>query len=70
MDLTLNKFIEEFNMLPLEDKEYLIDIMEKNLIEAKREKLFHRIKECEGNLEKGEIKKGTVQDLYEDLEND
>jgi len=33
---TLNKFIEDFNNLPLEEKEYLVEIMKKQLSESKR----------------------------------
>ncbi len=33
---TLNKIIEEFNHLPLDDREYAVEVIEKQLIEAKR----------------------------------
>jgi len=66
----LSKIIEEFSYLPLEDKDYAIDIMKKQLIDAKRDALFRRTKQAETNFKKGAIKKGTVTDLYEDLEND
>ena len=32
----LNKLIEDFNLLSLDDKEYALDIAKKQLIEAKR----------------------------------
>ncbi|MEW6326668.1 MAG: hypothetical protein AB1487_03610 [Thermodesulfobacteriota bacterium] len=67
-ETTISKVIEEFSILPLEDKEYLIEIMEKQLIEAKRERMAQRAKEAMGNFKKGLIKKGTVKDLREDLE--
>ncbi len=66
----LSKIIDEFSYLPLEDKDYAIDIMKKQLIEAKRNALFRRAKQAETNLKKGAIKKGTVKDLYEDIEDD
>jgi len=56
---TLNKLIEDFNHLPLEEREYLIEIAKKQLIEAKREKIAKRAKEAEKNykeLQKGEGK--------------
>lgn len=68
--VTLNKFIEDFITLPLEEKEYLLDIKKKQLIEAKRDSIAERTTECLNNLAKGEVKRGTVKDLYEDLEND
>jgi hypothetical protein len=69
-NITLNKFIEDFIILPLEEKEYLLDIMKKQLIEAKRESIVERTRDCLDNLAKGEVKRGTVKDFYDDLEND
>jgi hypothetical protein len=66
----LNKLIEDFNHLPLEEKEYLIEIAKKQLIEAKREQIAKRAKEAEKNYKKGRIKSGTVKDLRKDLESD
>jgi len=34
---TLNKLIEDFSHLPLDDREYLIEVIKKQLIEAKRD---------------------------------
>ena len=67
---TLNKLIEDFNHLPLDEKEYLVEIAKKQLIEAKREEIAKRAKEAEKNYKKGRIKSGTVKDLRKDLESD
>jgi hypothetical protein len=67
---TLNKIIEEFSHLPMDDKEYAIDMIKKQLIEAKREALAKRAKEAIGNLKKGMTKKGSVKELFKDLESD
>jgi hypothetical protein len=67
---TINKLIEEFNLLPLDDKEYAAEIIKKQLIEAKRGAIAKRAKEAETNLRKGMIKKGTIKELYKDLESD
>ena len=66
----LNKIIEEFSHLPMNDKEYAIDMIKKQLIEAKREALAKRAKEAIGNLKKGMTKKGSVKELFKDLESD
>ena len=68
--ITLNKLIEDFNQLPLSDKEYAADIIKKQLIEAKREAIAKRAKEAMANLKKGMIKRGSVKELYKDLESD
>ena len=66
----LNELIDTFNSLALEDKEYAADVINKQLVEAKRDALARRIKQAEGSLKKGSVKKGTLKALYEDLEND
>lgn len=69
-NVTLNKVIRDFSLLPLDDKEYVVDIVEKQLIEAKRDSIVRRAKKAMGNLRKKTVKKGTVKDLYKDLEID
>jgi hypothetical protein len=69
-EVTLNRIIDDFNELPFEDREYAIELIQKQLIEAKRERIVLRVKEAQTNLRKGKVKKGTIEDLYKDLEND
>jgi ribosomal protein S1 len=66
----LNKLIEDFSQLPVDDKEYAVDVIKKQLTEAKRDAIAKRAKEATANLKKGAIKKGTVKNLYKDLEID
>lgn len=66
----LNKLIEDFNLLTLDDKEYALDVVKKQLIEAKRNAIAKRAKEAMTHLKKGLIKKGTIRELYKDLESD
>jgi ribosomal protein S1 len=67
---TLNQLIEDFSHLKLDDKEYAVDVIKKQLIEAKREAIAKRAKEAMANLKKGMVKKGKVKELYKDLECD
>jgi len=64
----LNKLIEDFSHLPLNDKEYVIDVIKKQLVETKRNAIAKRAKEAMSNLKKGNTKTGTVKELYKDLE--
>jgi len=66
----LNKLIEDFSQLPLNDKEYAAEVIKKQLIEAKREAIAKRAKEAMTNLKKGLIKRGNIKDLYKDLKSD
>ena len=65
---TLDRLIDNFRSLPLDDKEYAADIIKKQLIEAKREAIAKRAKEAATNLKKGKVKRGTAKELYKDLE--
>jgi hypothetical protein len=66
----LNRFIKDFEELPLEDKEYAVELIQKQLIEAKRDRLSRRAKEAVANLSKGKVKQGSVEDLLKDLESE
>lgn len=67
---TLNKIIEDFSCLPIDDKEYAFDVIKKQLIEAKRAAIEKRAKKAMTNHKKGMTKKGTLKELYKDLESD
>jgi hypothetical protein len=67
---SLNRLIEDFNELPFEDREYAVELIRKQLIEAKRERIVGRAKEAMLNLKKGKVKRGSGEDLLKDLEND
>jgi len=66
----INEVIEGFMDLSAKDKEYVAEIMEKQLIEAKREKIAQRAEEAIANYKSGKVKTGSVKELYEDLEGD
>ena len=67
---TVNNLIDEFIHLPLDDKEYAIEVIKKQLIEAKREAIAKRAKSAMANFKKKKTNCGTVKDLYKDIESD
>ena len=67
---TVNTVIDEFNSLLLEEKEFAIDIIKKTFAEAKRESLLKRAKKAMGNYRRGKVKRGGLEELFMDLEND
>ena len=66
----ISKVIEEFSHLPPDDKEYVAEIIRKQLIEVKRDRLAERAQEARMNLEKGTVKTGAIKELMEDLDRD
>ena len=69
-NMSLNKLVEHFNELTFDDKEYAVQLIQKQLIEAKREGIIIRAREAMSNLKKGKVKRGSAGDLLKDLEND
>ena len=69
-DSNINRVIEEFSHLSPEDKEYVAEVIRKQLIEVKRDRLTERAQEARMNFERGEAKTGTLKDLREDLDRD
>jgi len=67
---SLNRVIEDFELLPIDDKEYAFSVIRKQLIEAKREAIAKRAKEAMSNLKRRAIQKGTIKELLKDLEGD
>jgi len=65
---SVNEVIEEFSQLPPADKEYVADIIRKQVIELKRQRLAERVEEAKKNFEKGFVKSGGIKELLEDLE--
>jgi hypothetical protein len=63
----LYTIVDKFSTLDIESKEYLVDILQKQLVDINREKLINTIKEAEVNYEAGRVKHGSIQDLMKDL---
>ncbi len=70
MTAIINTLVEEFQELSLEDQEYVADIIKKQLLESRRNRLAGRIAETQESYRTGKCKTGSFADLMEDLEND
>ncbi len=66
----LNRLIDDFKTLPLDDKEYAVELIKKQLMEVKRDSIYKRSQEAAANIKKGIIKTGTVKELHKDLDSD
>jgi len=67
---TINKVIDDFNALVFDEKEFALEIIRKMFIEAQRESLLKRANTATSNYHKGKVKRGSLKDLRNDLEND
>jgi hypothetical protein len=67
---SFQELIESVEALPIEDREILMEIVNKRIIEQRREEL---VADMEASLEayrQGDVRSGTVDDLLKDLEED
>lgn len=67
---SFQELIESVEALPLDDREILMDIINKRIIEQRREELVADLEESMQAYRKGEVRIGTVDDLLRDLDED
>jgi len=64
----IDEIIQGFMDLPATDKEYVAEIIEKQLVEARRKQIAHRAKQAMANYRRGNVERGSVKELHQDLE--
>jgi len=64
---TFQKALEIIESLPEEQRESLMDIVKRRLIDERRDRLAQSIKEAREEYKRGKIRKGTVDDLMNEL---
>jgi len=66
-NITFNDALEIVESLPDDQRESLVKIVKRMLIEKRRNRLAQSIKEAKEEYARGEIKKGTVDDLIREI---
>jgi hypothetical protein len=64
------ELIESVEALPIEDREMLVEIINKRIIEQRREQLVADMEEALEAYKRGDVHIGTVNDLLKDLDED
>ena len=64
---TFQKALEIVESLPEEQRESLMDIVKRRLIEERRDRLAQSIKDAREEYKRGKIRKGSVDDLMNEL---
>lgn len=62
--------IDELSKIPLEEQEMVLEILQKRVIEKRREEISQHAEESIEEYEKGLTSKGDVSDLIKELNND
>jgi hypothetical protein len=66
-DITFDEVLDIIDSMPEEQRETLIEIVRRRLIEEPREKLAQNINEARDEYKRGEGKRGSVDDLLDEL---
>ena len=59
--------LEAVDTLPVQQQEDILQIMQKRIVEKKREALAIAVREARAEFGRGEVRKGTVSELMKDL---
>jgi hypothetical protein len=65
--VSLNTVLEYVDKLDIEDQQYIQEIIQRRLIDAKRSAIVHRAKEAKDGVRKNKSRSGTAKDLLADL---
>ncbi len=65
--VTFQEALDIVGSLPQEDQEVLIEIIRHRLVEYRREKLAKNISKAREEYDRGEIRRGTVEELMKEL---
>ena len=65
--VSLNTVLEYVDKLDIEDQQYLLEIIHRRLVDAKRSALVRRAKQVKGSVKKNHCRNGTAKDLLADL---
>jgi hypothetical protein len=66
-NLNFQDVVEIVESLPPNQREDLIDLIHRRMIEQKRESLSKSVREARAEYKKGQVKKGPVDELLKDL---
>ena len=65
--VTFQEAIDVVESLPPRQQEDLINILQRRIIDNKRESLAKSVREARAEYKQGRVKKGSVDDLLKDL---
>jgi len=64
---TFDEALEIIDSFPEEQKESIIEIVKHRLTEERRERLAQTVKEAREEYARGEVRRGTVDDLMSEI---
>jgi hypothetical protein len=67
---SISSLMEQFGKLPLPDKSFAVDLMRRQMIDARRLVLARRSTHAIRNYKLNKVKRGSIDDLKKALDND
>ena len=64
---TFDEALDIIESFPEEQRESIVEIVKRRLTEERRERLAQTIKEAREEYARGEVRRGTVDDLIRDI---
>jgi hypothetical protein len=65
--LALDNILDEVSKYPLSDKEMILGILQKRVIEEKRDLIYNEYVRAMEDYRSGKVKTGSVDDLFDSL---
>jgi hypothetical protein len=66
--VNLDSVLSEISEFPLDEKEMIVDILKKRIIEEKRNLIFQDYQEALKDYQNGNVESGDVKDLFKAVE--
>jgi hypothetical protein len=67
MQTTFAEILETIETFSFEEKETLVDILQRRLTEAKRERILKSVKQARREYERGEAKTASVDEIMNEI---
>jgi hypothetical protein len=67
---SISSLMEQFGKLPLPDRSFAVDLMRRQMIDARRSAFARRATHAIHNYKLNKVKRGTIEDLKRTLDND
>lgn len=64
---TVNGVLKIIEGMDIDNQVYISEVLSKRLIELRRSEIAKRAQEAEQAYKEGKVKRGTVEDLWKDL---
>ena len=68
--LTFDELLDTIDRLPIEQQETLLDVLQRRVVELRRQQIAYNAAEARQLYHTGELPQGSVDDLLADLDNE